>query len=63
MADRRIRSFAADEAGAAVRVVLDELTGPALAVIKGSRGARMKRVVSGLVEALGRRRPGAAAVG
>ena len=62
MADRRIRSFAADEAGAAVRVVLDELTGPALAVIKSSRGARMERVVSGLVEALGEQEPGAAAV-
>ncbi len=62
MADRRIRSFPADDPGAAVRAVLAELGGPALVVTKGSRGARMERVVAGLVEALGETEPGPSAV-
>jgi len=52
MPDSRIRSIESDDAGAAASALVGALAGPTVVVVKGSRGARMERVVAGLREAL-----------
>lgn len=62
MADARLRSIPSGDVGAAVDALGGALEGSALVVVKGSRGARMERVVAALVERLGEALPAPAAV-